>query len=109
MPLFAGEAVRIRAQAIDPVTKKPLVPAPNRAEVAFWSPTQGDPSRNPGIRSTPAVGPVEMTYRSTENDFVAHQSTGGATPWQPGRWFYRVTIFGDSYLNFEFGSFRLNA
>lgn len=106
MALYVGEAVRIRASALDPETLQPLDPRPNSARVDFWGPDR-NPVRDPTLRNDPDVGPVAMSYRPEENDFIAFVSTGGAVPWEPGKWSYRVTVIGDAYENFEFGTFKL--
>lgn len=107
MALYVGEAVRIRASALDPETDQPLDPPPLSARVDFWRPGR-NPARDASLRGTPDVGPISMSYRESDRDFVAFVSTGGLEPWEPGRWSYRVTVVGDAYENFEFGMFKLN-
>lgn len=106
MALYVGEAVRIKASALDPETKEPLSPAPTSARVDLWAPGR-DPVRDPALRASPDVGPLAMTWREDTSDFVAFVDTNGATPWEAGKWIYRVTVVGDAFENFEFGNFKL--
>lgn len=103
MALYAGEAVRIRAVANDPDTGEPLDPAPTAVFVELWKPDR-NPSSDPSVRSTPDEPRIDMTHRVEEDDFIVFVSTEG---WEPGRWSFRVTIEGDDYTNWEYGSFRL--
>lgn len=105
MALYVGEAVRIRAVANDPDTGEVLDPPPSAVYVELWKPER-NPASDPSVRATPDVPRVDMDYRADENDFIVFVSTEG-TPWEPGRWSFRVTIEGDDYTNWEYGSFRL--
>lgn len=120
MALYAGEAVRVRAQVIDPDTEATLVladgePAPT-ATIDLWSPGN-DPARDTDRRSNPTHS-GSMTYRAEKGDFIAYVSTEGdgidesatpGTPWEAGRWFYRVSVTGQAFTNWEYGNFRLSA
>lgn len=103
MALYVGEAVRIRASALDPETQLALDPPPQSATVSFWGPDK-DPKKDPSVRAVPDVGPIAMTASGAE--FTAFVSTAG-NPWVPGKWSYRVTVVGDAFENFEFGTFKL--
>lgn len=103
MALYVGEAVRIRASALDPETKEALDPPPSSARVDFWAPGK-NPSRDPLVRPDPDQGPVSMAYIVEQQAFVTFVLTTG---WEPGRWSYRVTVVGDRYENWEFGTFKL--
>jgi hypothetical protein len=105
MALYVGEAVRIRASAVDPETKAPLDPPPTSAKVDFWAPGK-NPAKDATVRSAPDVPNKPMEYRSATGDYVLYQETSG-DPWVAGKWAYRVTIVGESYTNWEFGSFVL--
>ena len=73
MVLYAGEAVRVRAEVLDPDTGAPLVlreddPIPT-ATIKLWGPGK-NPARDPTIRNSPDHGPRWMTYRTEHRDFV---------------------------------------
>lgn len=105
MALYVGEAVRIRASALDPETREPLTPRPISAHVHFYHPDK-NPARDPEVRDDSDFGPIEMGWREATQDFAVFVSTDGSG-WVPGRWSYRVTVQGNAYENFEFGTFRL--
>lgn len=118
MVLYAGEAVRIRAVVTDLDTGGPLViplgePAPT-AELMLWAPGK-NPSRDVEVRDDPDHGPVSMTWRPDESDFIVFVHTRGpdttADPegekWVPGRWSFRVKVEGNAFTNWEYGIFNL--
>ena len=105
MALYVGEAVRIRASAVDPETKVALDPPPTEAFVDFWLPGK-TPQRDPEQRAAPDLTAVQMTYREATADFVLYQDTEGDL-WVPGKWTYRVTVVGTSYRNWEYSTFAL--
>lgn len=105
MALYVGEAVRIRALAVDPETDQPLDPPPLQAFVEFWGPGR-NPVRDESVRDSPDIDDQLMTYRAETNDFILFQLTEG-DPWEPGKWTYRVTIVGSTYRNWEYGTFSL--
>lgn len=123
MALYAGEAVRVRAEIIDPDTNAPFVVAegdPNpTATIELWAPGK-NPARDPDVRSNPDHGPASMDYRPETSDFIVFVHTRGpgigpdqsATPgdkWEPGRWSFRVTVEGNVFTNWEYGTFSLKA
>lgn len=105
MVLYVGEAVRIRASAVDPETLQPLDPPPMAASVDFWGPGK-NPRTDPEVRGAPDIGNRTMTYRELEGDFILFESTEGAQ-WSAGKWTYRVRIEGQTYQNWEYGTFTL--
>ena len=105
MALYVGEAVRIRATAVDPETSLALDPPPLSAKVDFWLPGR-NPIKDELVRASPDASDRAMTYRTATGDFVLFQETAGS-PWIAGKWTYKVTITGTSYLNWEFGTFVL--
>lgn len=106
MALYVGEAVRIRATAVDPETGTPL-PAPIAATVDFWAPGK-NPVKDPAVRDAPDVPAQAMTHRPDAGDFVLFQGTAGA-PWVAGKWTYRVTVVGEAFSNWEYATFVLKA
>lgn len=107
MVLYVGEAVKIRASAVDPETEVPLDPAPTGAVVAFWAPGR-NPVRDPSVRDTPDLADQAMVYRVEEQDFIHFQDTSGAA-WTAGKWTFRVTVQGTTYTNWEYSTFSLKA
>lgn len=105
MALYVGEAVRIRASAVDPETGLPLDPAPVQALVDFWAPGRV-PTKDELVRQEPDIAGKVMTQRPETQDFILIQHTKGA-PWVAGKWTYRVTVVGHSYDNWEYGTFSL--
>lgn len=102
MALYLGEAVRIRASATDPESGAALDPPPTSAAVDFWA---------PGVdrkEAEPTIPGVAMTYRTEQNDFVLFQATAGPS-WTVGKWTYRVTVQGEAFSNWEYGTFALKA
>lgn len=106
MALYVGEAVRIRASAVDPETGLPLNPAPTAA-VDFWAPGKS-PLRDAADRANPDLIGQGMSYRTATSDFILFQATTGPI-WIPGKWTYRVTVTGAAYSNWEYGTFILKA
>lgn len=102
MALYVGETVRVRAHALDPETGERLDPAPTEAFVDFWAPEveRGD---------APTLGNRQMAYREATNDFVLNETTNPNSGWVPGKWTYRVTVVGQVFTNWEYGSFKLSA
>lgn len=83
MVLYAGEAVRVRAEVLDPDTGKALVldeddPVPV-ATVKLWGPGR-NPARNPDVRSSPDYGPKGMSYRPDYRDYVIFILTRDPNP-----------------------------
>lgn len=104
MALYVGEAVRIRASAVDPETKTPLA-LPLTATVDFWKPGR-NPVKDETVRDSPDVPGQTMTHRPETGDFVLFQATS-AEVWEPGKWTYKVTVVGDTFSNWEFATFVL--
>lgn len=115
MALYVGEAVRIRASALDPETQAPLDPPPQSATVSFWGPDR-NPVKEVELRNDPDYGPFDMVapgqtspngFVNDSADFIAFVSTSEPNPWEAGKWTYRVTVVGNAFENFEFGTFKL--
>lgn len=118
MALYAGEAVRVRAQIMDPDTDAPFVVAegdPNpTATLELWAPGK-NPAKDPAVRPDPDHGPDDMDYRPEESDFVLFVHTRGAgmgpdptgDKWEPGKWSFRVRVTGNVFTNWEYGTFTL--
>lgn len=119
MALYTGEAVRVRAQIIDPDTNAPFVVAEGdpdpTAELELWAPGR-NPARDPDVRPTPDHS-GSMEYRPETSDFIlfVHTRGGGVEPdptglkWEPGKWSFRVTVEGNVFTNWEYGTFSLKA
>ena len=124
MALYAGEAVRVRAQITDPDTGSPFVVADGdhdpTATLALWAPGR-NPVKDTEIRNG-AVGTPEgpdhdgeMVYRPETSDFIVFVHTRGAgidsapdgQKWEPGKWTFRVRVTGNVFTNWEYGSFAL--
>lgn len=118
MALYAGEAVRIRAEVIDPDTDATLVVAEGEANpsatIKLWAPGR-NPARDPSVRATPDHGPNPMTYREAEGDFIVFVHTRGTgisqdpmgDKWEHGKWSFRVEVTGNVFTNWEYGTFTL--
>lgn len=118
MALYAGEAVRIRAQVTDPDTQAPFVLDEDgsiSATLELWSPGK-NPAKDPEIRDAPDHGPAPMgEFRPEQSDFVVFVHTRGAgieadptgAKWEPGKWSFRVRITGNAFVNWEYGSFTI--
>ena len=118
MALYAGEAVRVRAEIIDPDTDQTFVVAEGEsnpsATIKLWAPGK-NPVKDPGIRDSPDHGPDNMDYRESVGDFIVfvHTRGSGISPdptgekWEPGKWSFRVEVTGNVFTNWEYGTFTL--
>lgn len=101
MPLYAGEAVVIKASALDPVKGEMITDA--AGEVLLYAPPK-NPKAVPADRVHDG-DPIPMTYEAEIERYVAYVDTTG---FAAGKWFYKVTLTG-LYDTWEFGSFTLKA
>lgn len=102
MVLYLGEAVQVRAIALDPATRDPLDPPPLESWVRWWRPGR-NPVRDPTLRGSPDFGPRAMLYREARQDWVAYEPTD-VLGWEAGRWTYEVRMIGTNFTNFEYGT-----
>lgn len=101
--MYVGEALAVRIAAQDPFTREPISPDGITVTVEFWEP--GDsPRTDPTVRDSPDKGPYAASYETARDAWMLYVSTDG---WVAGTWAYRATVEGGSYLNWTYGTVRL--
>jgi hypothetical protein len=98
--IYVGEAITIKADAVNPSTGQPISDATAVAE--FYAPGK-DPKNIPEDRTTDKPN-VTLTYDFLQNAYVGFVSTEN---WESGKWSYRVRITGALYDSWEYGAFTL--
>lgn len=100
MAIYVGEAITIKASALNPATGLPITDASAVAE--FYAPGK-DPKNNPADRQTDRPD-ATLTYDPIQEAYVGFVSTDS---WESGKWSYRVRITGPLYDSWEYGAFTL--
>lgn len=104
MSIYAGEAVTVKVQAVDPLTNA-IISGGVVGKVEFYAPPK-DP-KNVVADRVVDKGPFALAFNATainkDGTVGAYVAFVDTTGWAPGKWNYKATLTG-SYNAWEFGS-----